>query len=68
MKEIEEKNILLKKKEKMINDYILNIKAIKEENINLKNNLNKRIVELNEYKLKYDDDKIMDTEDKKKTS
>ena len=65
MKEIEEKNILLKKKEKMINDYILNIKAIKEENINLKNNLNKRIVELNEYKLKYDDDKIMDTEDKK---
>ena len=31
----------------------------------MKKNLNKRIVELNEYKLKYDDDKIMDTEDKK---
>ena len=52
MKEIEEKNILLLKKEKAINDYVLNLKALKEENLNLKNNLNKRIVELNEYRLK----------------
>ena len=65
MKELEEKNILLKKKEKIINDYSLNLKVIKEENNNLKINLNKRIVELNEYKLKYDDDKNMDSEDKK---
>ena len=65
IKELEEKNILLKKKEKIINDYSLNIKVLKEENNNLKINLNKRIVELNEYKLKYDDDKNMDSEDKK---
>ena len=66
MKEIEEKNILLLKKEKAINDYVLNLKALKEENLNLKNNLNKRIVELNEYKLKYDDDnKNKYSEDKK---
>ena len=55
----------MKKKEKTLNDYVLNLKAAKDENINLKNNLNKRIVELNEYKLKYDEDKIMDIEDKK---
>ena len=65
MKELEEKNILLKKKEKIINDFSLNLKVIKEENNNLKINLNKRIVELNEYKLKYDDEKNMDSEDKK---
>ena len=65
-KEIEEKNILLLKKEKAINDYVLNLKALKEENLNLKNNLNKRIIELNEYKLKYDDDnKNTFSEDKK---
>ena len=49
----------------MLNDYILNIKTIKEENNNLKNNLNKTIKELSEYKIKYEDDKNMDTEDKK---
>ena len=65
IKEIEEKNLLLLKKEKAINDYALNLKALKEENSNLKNNLNKRIVELNEYKLKYDDDKNIDSDDKK---
>jgi len=64
-KEIEEKNNLLKKREKTLNDYAINIKAVKDENINLKNNLNKRIVELNEYKLKYDDDKIIGIDDKK---
>ena len=64
-KEKEEKNDLLKKREKLLNDYIANIKSIKEENNNLKNNLNKRMVELNEYKLKYDDDKNNDTGDKK---
>ena len=64
-RELEEKNNLLKKREKMLNDYILNIKTIKEENNNLKNNLNKTIKELSEYKIKYEDDKNMDTEDKK---
>ena len=65
IKEIEEKNNLLKKSEKILNDYKLKIKAIKDENINLKNNLSKRIVEPNGYKEKYDDDKNMDTEDQK---
>ena len=64
-RELEEKNNFMKKREKMLNDYILNIKTIKEENNNLKNNLNKTIKELSEYKIKYEDDKNMDTEDKK---
>ena len=64
-KEKEENNDLLKKREKILNEYISNMKAMKEENDNLKINLNKRIVELNEYKLKYDEDKNMDTGDKK---
>ena len=63
--ELEEKNILLKKKEKIINEYALNIKKLNDENINLKENLKARIVELNEYKLKYDDDKKLDDSDRK---
>ena len=62
IKQFEEKNNLLKKK---LNDYMINIKTLKDENTNLKNNLNKRIAELNEYKIKYDEEKNMDTEDKK---
>ena len=65
IKELDEKKNLLKKKEKALNDYIINIKSIKEDNNNLKNNLNKTIIELNEYKLKYDDDRNMDSNDKK---
>ena len=63
--ELEEKNILLKKREKIINEYALNIKKLNDENINLKENLKARIVELNEYKLKYDDDKKLDDSDRK---